>query len=346
MDNALTMGPLMLDLEGLVVHPSEVAKLKHPCTGGVILFSRNYDSPEQVTSLVTEIRSIRGAEFLIAVDQEGGRVQRFLDGFTRLPPACRYAEVDADGYLQSIKVAEASGWLMASELLSVGVDFSFAPVLDVDCGISSVIGDRSFSRDPEVVAQMASAFRKGMRRAGMAAIGKHFPGHGSVAADSHLDLPLDDRELSVILAGDVLPFKQLIDEGLEGVMPAHVVYSAVDSKPAGFSEYWIKDVLRKQLGFHGAVFSDDLSMAGAEFAGGFVARAQLALRAGCDMVLVCNRPEQAEQLLDKLPSATTESTQRRLIKLRGRNQFSRAELLRSYEWREASTLIESLEGTG
>jgi len=345
-DKALPLGPLMLDLEGSAVSSSEFAKLKHPSMGGVILFSRNYESPEQVASLIREIRAIRGADILIAVDQEGGRVQRFLHGFTRLPPACRYAEADVDGDCRAIKVAEISGWVMARELLSVGVDFSFAPVLDVDCGISSVIGDRSFSRDSEVVAQIASAFRKGMRRAGMAAIGKHFPGHGSVAADSHLDLPLDDRALSVILAGDVLPFKRLINEGLEGIMPAHVVYSAVDPKPAGFSEFWIKDVLRKQLGFDGAVFSDDLSMAGAEFAGGFLDRAKLALQAGCDMVLVCNRPEQAEMLLDKLPSATTEATQRRLINMRGRNQFSRAELLQSQEWREASTLIESLVGTG
>ncbi len=342
----MPMGPLMLDLKGLAVDRSEVAKLKHPCTGGIILFSRNYDSPEQVASLVTEVRCIRGADILIAVDQEGGRVQRFLDGFTRLPPACRYAETDVDGCLRAIKVAEVSGWVMASELLSVGIDFSFAPVLDVDCGISSIIGDRSFSPDPQVVAQVASAFRKGMRRAGMAAIGKHFPGHGSVAADSHLDLPLDDRALSTILAGDVMPFKQLIDEGLEGVMPAHVVYSAVDPKPAGFSEYWIKDVLRKHLGFEGAVFSDDLSMAGAEFAGGFLNRAELALQAGCDMVLVCNRPEQAEKLLDELPSATTEISQRRLMSMRGRNQFSRVELLQSCEWREATLLIESLDVMG
>ena len=335
------MGPLMLDLDGLVVNSSEVAKLRHPCTGGVILFSRNYESPEQIAALVLEIRSIRGTDILIAVDQEGGRVQRFMDGFTRLPPACKYG--DNASRAQSIATAEASGWLMASELLSVGVDFSFAPVLDVDCGISSVIGDRSFSRDPQLVASIASAFRSGMRRAGMAATGKHFPGHGSVAADSHVKLPVDDRELSVILANDAIPFKRLIDEGLEGVMPAHVVYSAVDPHPACFSRFWIYEILRHRLGFSGAVFSDDLSMAGAECMGGFLDRGKRALQAGCDMVLVCNHPDQAEKLLNELPADLSMASQRRLINMSGQRQLSRTELLRTREWREAVSLIEELE---
>ena len=337
------MGPLMLDLEGAEVRRSEVRKLRHPSTGGVILFSRNYVEPDQLEELIKEIRSIRGGNLLIAVDQEGGRVQRFMKGFTRLPAACRYAKTDVSDCERALKWTEASAWLMAAELRSFDIDFSFAPVLDVDCGISSVIGDRSFSSNAETVGQFAAAFRRGMNSAGMAAVGKHFPGHGGVAADSHLDLPVDDRDPSLILENDLLPFKQLIGEGLEGIMPAHVIYSALDSQPAGFSEFWIRDVLRKQLGFAGAVFSDDLSMAGAEFAGDFLDRAQIALRVGCDMVLVCNQPDDAERLLGHLPAELPSQSRQRLLNMLGRSRLTRKQLIDNNHRQRMLSLVQELE---
>jgi beta-N-acetylhexosaminidase len=265
----------MIDVTGHSLAPHECDMIDHPNTGAVILFARNYDNPEQLVELTRSIRAARQGNILIAVDQEGGRVQRFRTGFTRLPSACCYANAP--------NLAETAGWLMAAELLAVGVDFSFAPVLDVDCGISQVIGDRSFSMDCFQATRLASAFMHGMHRAGMAATGKHFPGHGAVAADSHLALPVDNRAFEDILAKDIFPFQQLIAEGLQGIMPAHVVYEQVDSNPAGFSSFWIQQVLRQQLGFNGTVFSDDLSMEGAAFAGGFVERALMAQQAGCDM---------------------------------------------------------------
>ncbi|MGJ0486756.1 MAG: beta-N-acetylhexosaminidase [Methylomicrobium sp.] len=325
------LGPVMLDVEGLTLAAHEIDKIRHPNTGAVILFARNYENPKQIKELIASIRQARNGEILIAVDQEGGRVQRFQNGFTRLPPAARYAEKP--------ELAEAAGWLMASELLAVGVDFSFAPVLDVDCGISQVIGNRSFSTHPELAAELASSFRNGMRSAGMAATGKHFPGHGAVAPDSHLALPVDERDLDSIRAKDLLPFKRLIGEGLEAVMPAHVVFAAADNRPAGFSPFWIQQVLRKELQFNGVVFSDDLSMAGASWGGDYPERAGLALAAGCDMVLVCNNPAAAEQVLEALPIKKDPLRESRLAAMRGRPQFSREQLLNSVQWRQISDQI-------
>lgn len=326
-----SLGPVMLDVEGLTLAAHEIDKIRHPNTGAVILFARNYENPAQAEELIASIRRARGGEILIAVDQEGGRVQRFQTDFTRLPPAARYADKP--------ELAEAAGWLMASELLAVGVDFSFAPVLDVDCGISQVIGNRSFSSDPELAADLASAFRKGMRSAGMAATGKHFPGHGAVAPDSHLALPVDDRDLDSIRRKDLLPFIRLIAEGLEGVMPAHVIFSAADPRPAGFSPFWIQQVLREELQFSGAVFSDDLSMAGASWAGGYPERARAALAAGCDMVLVCNNPAAAGEVLEVLPVAGDPLRENRLLAMRGTPQFNRGQLLNSVQWRQISDQI-------
>ena len=231
---------------------------------------------------------------------------------------------------------------MAAELLSVGVDFSFAPVLDVDCGVSQVIGNRSFSAECGQATTLASAFRKGMNRAGMAATGKHFPGHGAVAVDSHLDTPLDGRDLNTIRNKDLLPFKKLINEGLEAVMPAHVVYNNIDPNPAGFSHFWIQDILRRELGFGGVVFSDDLNMEGAAFAGDHIDRAKAAQAAGCDMLLVCNNPSAAEKILDALPVRDEPLRAQRLGKMKGRFAFGRAELLASAPWQKASTLIREL----
>lgn len=325
------IGPIMLDVQGLTLAAHEQEVINHPNTGAVILFSRNYQDPEQITELIRQIRAARNGSILIAVDQEGGRVQRFQNGFTRLPPAASYAAAP--------ELAEPAGWLMAAELLAVGVDFSFAPVLDIDCGVSEIIGNRSFSTDPQLAIQLACAFRKGMNEAGMAATGKHFPGHGAVALDSHLTLPIDDRDLDSIRKKDLLPFKQLIAEGLEGIMPAHVLYPKVDDSPAGFSPFWIQQILRQELNFDGTVFSDDLSMKGAAFAGGFPERAQLALKAGCDMILVCNNPQAAEQVLDTLPVTQNAARERRLNAMRGKARMNREQLMNSAKWQQISTQI-------
>jgi len=331
MTSKLPIGPIMLDVAGLTLAQDEKEKINHPNTGAVILFSRNYQNPEQVTELINDIRAARNGDILIAVDQEGGRVQRFQQDFTRLPPASDYA--------QAPELAEPAGWLMAAELLAVGVDFSFAPVLDIDCGVSQIIGNRSFSTDPMLATRLSSSFRKGMKAAGMAATGKHFPGHGAVALDSHLTLPIDERDLDSIRVKDLLPFKQLIEEGLEGIMPAHVVYPKIDPNPAGFSPFWIQQILRKELNFNGTVFSDDLSMEGAASAGDFPERARLAQHAGCDMILVCNNPAAAGQVLDALPVTRDSIREQRLIGMQGKAQMNREQLLRNEKWQQLSTLI-------
>jgi beta-N-acetylhexosaminidase len=324
MRKTLPFGPVMIDLDGLTLQETEKDKITHPNTGAVILFSRNFDNPEQASELIAQIRASRNGPLLITVDQEGGRVQRFQSGFTRLPPATTYANKP--------ELAQGSGWLMAAELLAIGIDFSFAPVLDVDCGISEIIGDRAFSTDFMQVAELASAFRKGMRAAGMAAVGKHFPGHGAISLDSHLTLPVDKRDFDSINNKDLNPFKRLIAEGLEGIMPAHVLYPLMDAEPAGFSEFWIQQVLRQQLGFNGAVFSDDLSMEGAACVGNYFERAGLALQAGCDMVLVCNNSAAAEQVLDTLPQKASAIRETRLSRMLGKPSMTRTELEQTSQW--------------
>jgi len=331
MTTKLPIGPIMLDVAGLTLAQEEKEKINHPNTGAVILFSRNYQNPEQVTELINQIRAARNGDILVAVDQEGGRVQRFQHGFIRLPPAASYA--------QTPELAESAGWLMAAELLAVGVDFSFAPVLDIDCGVSEIIGNRSFSTDPALATRLSSSFRKGMNEAGMAATGKHFPGHGAVALDSHLTLPVDERDLDSIRAKDLTPFKQLIDEGLEGIMPAHVVYPKIDPNPAGFSPFWIQQILRKELNFNGTVFSDDLSMEGAASVGDFPERARQAQAAGCDMILVCNNPAAAEQVLEFLPITQDSVREQRLNRMQGKPQMNREQLMRTEKWQQLSTLI-------
>ena len=329
-----SIGPVMIDIEGVTLSLLEQKKINHPNTGAVILFSRNYTSPEQIAKLIQSIRDAREGEILIAVDQEGGRVQRFQTGFTRLPPASVFA--------QHPDLAESAGWLMASELLAVGVDFSFAPVLDIDCGVSEIIGNRSFSQDPQLATQLSSQFRKGMKSAGMAATGKHFPGHGAVALDSHLTLPIDNRDLQTIREKDLQPFTQLIKEGLEAIMPAHVVYPQVDSLPAGFSSRWIEQILRTELNFNGTVFSDDLSMEGAASMGDFSQRAQLAMQAGCDMVLVCNNPDAANEVLASLPITQDKTREQRLQAMLGKPSLSREQLMNTDKWQQISTQIKNL----
>ncbi len=325
------LGSVMLDIEGLTLAPHEHDKLQHPNTGAVILFARNYQDPQQVTELIDSIRASRPGPLLIAVDQEGGRVQRFQNGFTRFPPAASYAIAP--------ELAEPAGWLMAAELLAVGVDFSFAPVLDIDCGVSQIIGDRAFATEAALATQLSSSFRRGMNRAGMAATGKHFPGHGAIALDSHLTLPIDNRDLDSLRSKDLIPFIQLINEGLEAVMPAHVLYANIDPNPAGFSPFWIQSILREELKFNGVVFSDDLSMEGAATAGDFPERARRAQQAGCDMLLVCNNPLAAEQVLESLPVTNDPIRTQRLMRMQGQRKLDRTQLLNSNLWLETNTLI-------
>ena len=302
--NSSLIGPLMVDVEGLALTDEDRGLLSNPLVGGVILFSRNYESYEQLHALISGVRACSN-NILIAVDHEGGRVQRFREGFTRIPPMRFFGELYASNKERSIELAKECGWLFASELRAFDIDFSFAPVLDLDYGISSVIGDRAFSGDAKVVSILANALIEGMREAGMASTGKHFPGHGAIEADSHIALPVDGRFFEEIETKDIEPFKKVMAGGLNAIMPAHVIYNEVDDKPAGFSPYWLKDVLRKQLSFNGVIFSDDLTMEGASVAGGYAGRAESALAAGCDMILVCNNREGAVEALEYLAQSSS-----------------------------------------
>lgn len=296
------MGPLMLDVSGYELTHEEIDILDHPLVGGLILFSRNYHDQNQLADLVGHIRSVTRNELLIATDHEGGRVQRFRQGFSKIPAMGSIDRKSAENPQQSEFFCEQFGWLMAAELLAFDIDLSFAPVLDIH-GVSAVVGDRSFHRQPEKILQLASAFIQGMHRAGMSATGKHFPGHGNVLEDSHIAMPVDNRDKQDIFELDMAIFQRIHQQGLlDAVMPAHVIYPAVDDLPAGFSEQWIKHILRQDLQFNGVVFSDDLSMQGAVQMGDIVQRAELALAAGCDMVLVCNDPTGTAKVIDGLPA--------------------------------------------
>lgn len=312
------LGPVMLDVLGKTLTAEDEQRLRHPQVGGVILFARNYESPSQLCELTAAIRSVRTPPLLIAVDHEGGRVQRFREGFTKIPPMRELGKVWDDHPQRARHLAQQSGYVLAAELRACGVDFSFTPVLDVDYGQSSVIGDRAFHGDPEAIAELAHSLLLGLKQGGMHTVGKHFPGHGYVKADSHLDIPVDEREFVDIEMCDLIPFQRMVDYGLSAVMPAHVIYPKVDNRPAGFSPVWLKQVLRGQLGFEGVIFSDDLSMEGATVAGGIVQRASAALNAGCDMVLVCNKPESADELLRGLHWEMPAVSKARLVQMRGR----------------------------
>ncbi|MGE5027322.1 MAG: beta-N-acetylhexosaminidase [Betaproteobacteria bacterium] len=314
----MALGPVMLDVLGTELTDEERKRLKHPLVGGVILFSRNYVSQAQLSRLTAEIHALRNPHLLIAVDHEGGRVQRFRDGFTRLPPMRELGMIWDEHPGRARTLAHQAGWVLAAELRASGVDFSFTPVLDIDYGASGVIGDRAFHRDPQAIAELAHGLMLGLKQGGMAAVGKHFPGHGFVRADSHLEIPVDERDYADIEMDDLIPFKQMIDFGIAGMMPAHVIYPKVDQRPAGFSSVWLKEILRGELGFDGVIFSDDLSMEGASVAGGVVQRAEAALHAGCDMVLVCNKPQSADELLAGLKWDMPAPGMARLIRMHGR----------------------------
>ena len=335
----MTLGPLMVDLVGLEITEEEKDILRHPLVGGVILFSRNYESPEQVAALTANIRALRDPHLIISVDHEGGRVQRFRNGFTRLPPVGEIGKHYKQHPKQTLKNTEIAGWLMAVELRAIGVDFSFAPVLDLDYGVSEIIGDRSFHREPEAVASLAHAYIQGMKRAWMPAVGKHFPGHGAVEVDSHLGLPVDSRHFEDMLQADMLPFSRLCHTELAGIMPAHIIYEQCDSLPAGFSPFWIKEILRDRFGFQGAILSDDLSMEGAAVMGDSLSRAEAALSAGCDMVLVCNKPESVVQVIDGLKIDADPVRHLRLIRLHGRHGTQRTDLMASQEWKLAAKML-------
>mgnify|MGYP001821937016 FL=1 len=328
----MSLGPVMLDIEGLTLSPADRDLLREPAVGGLILFARNYASVEQLADLVSEVRALRSPPLLVAVDHEGGRVQRFRDGFTAVPPMQRVGrEFDRDAKA-GLQAARDAGWLIGSELRAVGIDLAFAPCVDLDWGVSEVIGARAFHRDPGVVADLADEFARGMRSAGMAAVAKHFPGHGAVIADSHLQLPVDRRDYGMIL-DDMRPYERLVSNGsIAAVMTAHIVYEQVEELPASFSAYWIQKELRSRLGFGGAVFCDDLSMKATSGYGTIGERARLALEAGCDMVPICNDREATQEAVDDLADYSNPLSLVRLARLHGTGQTLRETLLAGEKW--------------
>lgn len=318
MTKTLPLGPVMLDVAGTELTADDRRRLAHPLTGGVILFSRNHADSEQLTRLTREIHALRSPSLIIAVDHEGGRVQRFREGFTAIPAMRELGLAFQASAQRARQITQAVGFVLASELRAHGVDLTFAPVLDVDYGNSSVIGDRAFDSDARIVAELARALVQGFKQAGMSGVGKHFPGHGHVRADSHLEVPVDERTYAEIEANDIVPFRRMIGAGLGGIMPAHVIYPGVDDRPAGFSPVWLKQILRGELGFDGIVFSDDLNMEGASVAGGFVERTQIALDAGCDMVLICNNAPAVDELYGAFSYSMPAVSLARLGRMHGR----------------------------
>ncbi|MFP6558503.1 beta-N-acetylhexosaminidase [Paraburkholderia sp. B3] len=340
-------GPVMLDVVGKTLTDDDVRRLAHPMTGGVILFARHYENRAQLVALTDAIHAVRD-DLLIAVDHEGGRVQRFrTDGFTVQPAMGRLGELWDKDVLLATKLATAVGYILASELLACGIDLSFTPVLDLGYGQSKVVGDRAFHRDPRVVTLLAKSLNHGLSLAGMANCGKHFPGHGWAQADSHVAVPIDDRPLEAILGEDAMPYDWL-GLSLAAAMPGHVIYPKVDSKPAGFSRIWVQEILRGKLRFTGAIFSDDLSMEAARQGGTLTEGARAALEAGCDMVLICNQPDEAEKVLDSLrvvePSrAMRLESAKRIRRLRPRGKALRWDrLIAEPAYLSAQTLLRSV----
>jgi beta-N-acetylhexosaminidase len=337
----VSLGPLMIDVRGKTLAADEREWLASPLVGGVILFTRNFESVEQLAELAAEIHAVRQPPLLVTVDQEGGRVQRFREPLFRLPPFRALGRLYDEEPALALKTAGAFGWLMAAELRALGVDMSFTPCVDLDRGLAKVIGDRALHREAAAVAALARRFAAGAKKAGMAITAKHFPTHAGAHGDSHTDLAVDNRELAD-LDDDLKPYRALIASALAAVMVAHVIFPAVDSRPASLSQWWIGQYLRGELGFKGAVISDDLSMAGASVAGTAAARVRLALEAGCDLVLLCNAPEQVPAVLDSLQGYVNPTAQLRLTRLHGRGDFDWETLHASTDWQKASALVASL----
>ena len=331
----LPPGPVVVDVLGATLTDEDRSRIRHPAAGAVILFARNYENPEQLAQLTAEIERQREPALPICVDHEGGRVQRFREGFTAIPPMRLLGKLWDRDRDAGKEAAASVGYIIAAELGAHGVDFSFAPVLDLDYGGSSVIGDRALHFDPTAVGALGACLVRGLAQGGVAAVAKHFPGHGYAEADSHVAVPRDERRFKEIARKDIAPYKQVIEAGLAAVMPAHVIYSEVDSQPAGYSRRWLEEVLRKQLGFQGLVFSDDLSMEGAAVAGGPPERSRAALAAGCDLVLLCNNPAGLDELLESLKDLQLAKPERleRMKKQGGRD------LRKSVAYREAQETL-------
>jgi len=329
---------VVVDVLGTTLTDEDRARIRHPAAGALILFARNYENPDQLAALTADIERQREPALPVCVDHEGGRVQRFKDGFTLIPPMRALGKLWDRDRDAAKEAATSIGYIIAAELGAHGVDFSFAPVLDLDYGGSSVIGDRALHFDPAAVGALGACLVKGLAQGGVAAVAKHFPGHGYAEADSHVAVPRDERTFKDIARKDIAPYRQVIDAGLAGVMPAHVIYPQVDAQPAGYSAHWLQDVLRKQLGFQGLVFSDDLSMEGAAVAGGPPERARAALAAGCDMVLLCNNPAGLDELLESLKDVRLAQPERleRMKKQGGRD------LRKSVAYREAQEALKSV----
>jgi beta-N-acetylhexosaminidase len=326
---------VVLDPAGLALTDDDRKRLLHPAAGGVILFAHNYQGPEQLAALSAEIRALRSPELLICADHEGGRVQRFREGFTAIPPMRSLGALWDRDREAARAAAHAAGYAIAAELDAHGLDFSFTPVLDLDYGASSVIGNRALHFDPNAVGALAAELIKGLAAGGMQSVGKHFPGHGFAALDSHVAVPRDEREVAAIMKKDVAPYRAAIAAGLGGVMPAHVIFTRADPEPAGYSRYWLQEVLRGKLGFQGLIFSDDLSMEGASTAGGVPERARAALAAGCDMALLCKDPEGQEKLLESLGS-TALAAPERAERMRARHG---RDLRKSVAYRDALAVL-------
>jgi beta-N-acetylhexosaminidase len=338
----MSLGPLMVDLAGTELSAEDRAVLCHPLVGGVILFTRNYRDPAQVAALTAEIRALRSPALLVAVDHEGGRVQRFRPGFTRLPAARTIGRVHDSDRRESLALSQLAAWVMAAELRAVGVDFSFAPCIDLDYGVNEVIGDRAFSASADAVGALGVAYAAGMRAAGMAATAKHFPGHGAVVADSHVALPVDRREFAD-LEPDLRPYRLLIENHISAIMAAHVVFAQVDALPASLSRHWIGEILRGSLGFHGCVFADDLSMAGAAAFGDILERVRLAHAAGCDVLLICNDRAAVLQVLEHFkPGTPNPASQARLVRMRARGAMP-VRLADDPQWRDAVARLAALD---
>lgn len=340
----MSLGPLMVDLCADKISVEERELLLSPYVGGVILFSRNFTSVESLTALVEDIHALRHPRLLISIDQEGGRVQRLREGFTQLPAVKLLGDIYNSDPVRARELAQTTGWLMAAELRSIGIDFSFAPILDLNFGVSQVIGDRAFHKDAEIVSTLAIRYMAGMRAAGMQAVGKHFPGHGAVTADSHIDLPTDNRKYEDILMQDLIPFKRMIHQGLAGIMTAHVIYEKVDNTIATFSRKWLQTVLREQLEFKGVIFSDDLSMKAADCGNEYLERTQSALHAGCDIVLICNASERACEVAEKFENYNNPASQIRLTRMHGgRSPLSYLDLRKTKQWQQAIAQVESYQ---